>query len=114
MAKHLTVKSLDYDHNPFMRRPAREILLVRIRWDSPREMQSDGQVVDFMYGGEGGIRTPLKSLKGLHRFFKDFRTNTRFSHQNRNFLITLSCSFRVAFCSLPPNKVIARFPWACR
>jgi hypothetical protein len=42
--------------------------------------------------------------------FKDFRTDTRFSHQNRTFLITRSCTFRVAFCSLPANKVIARFP----
>jgi hypothetical protein len=25
-------------------------------------------------------------------------------------LLLRSCSFRVAFCSLPPNKVIARFP----
>lgn len=51
------------------------------------------------HGGEGGIRITLKSLRGLHRFFKDFRIDTRFSHQKRNFLIS-SCSFRVAFCSL--------------
>ncbi len=61
-----------------------------------------------LYGGEGGIQITIKSLEGLHRFFNDFRIDTRFSHQNRNFLITRSCSFRVAFCSLPPNKVIAR------
>ena len=60
-------------------------------------------------GGEGGIRITLKSLQGLRRFFKDFRIDTRFFHQNRNFLITRSCSFRVALCSLPPDKVIARF-----
>jgi hypothetical protein len=72
---------------------------------------TDSQVIDnTSNGGEGGIRITLKSLEGLHRFFKDFRTDTRFSDQNRIFLITRSCSFHVAFCSLPPNKVIARFP----
>jgi hypothetical protein len=50
----------------------------------------------------GGIRITLKSIEGLHRFFNDFRIDTRFSHQNRNFLITRPSS-------LPPNKVSARF-----
>jgi hypothetical protein len=58
-------------------------------------------------------REGFESRLNPSRAYTDFsRTSEPIldSHQNRNFLITRSCSFRVAFCSLPPNKVIARFP----
>jgi hypothetical protein len=58
-------------------------------------------------------REGFESRLNPSRAYTDFSTTSEsildFPIQNRNFLITRSCSFRVAFCSLPPNKVIARF-----
>jgi hypothetical protein len=51
----------------------------------------------------GAIRITLKSLEGLHRFFNDFRIDTRFFHQNHNFLITIPRHFRRPRSRRPTN-----------